>query len=63
MVAVGMPKWTEQEQHVICVVLGIFLVGIAGKVWLRSHPSQSPKVDAAVLIQSTQSSTAAATEP
>ncbi len=32
-------RLTRQEQWVVFVVLLIFLGGIAGRVWLKTHPS------------------------
>jgi hypothetical protein len=48
----GMPKWTEQEQKVIGVLLVLFFVGIAGKAWLKSHSMSVSPVGASVSIQS-----------
>lgn len=60
MLPTGMPKWTEQEQRVIGVVLVLFFVGIAGKAWLRSHWTDVPPKSTTV---STQSSPHADSEP
>lgn len=36
----NMLKWSKQEQEVLLVFLLIFLVGIAGRAWLKGHPAR-----------------------
>lgn len=51
MVPAGMPKWTEQEQRVLWIVLVIFFAGIAGKAWLKTRSPEPLEPHAATVVR------------